>query len=218
MEILVVTLQVIILLAIGCLVLFRKMLFSYSSEKGKNLATKEDISQITDKIEVVKLDYAKQLESTKADLSVQLNNHGYRYEKEYEVLAELTSNLVDLRNIVLQLRPQLDFVDPTKDKEAIKQERLNKYFEARRELFFTREKKRPFYPSDIYEAVLDVDKAAQSESIEYEYRDPMEEKNHREYWENADKKQKEIIANVEIAMEKIRSRVTYWEAITSNSE
>ncbi|MDE1237052.1 hypothetical protein [Vibrio aestuarianus] len=150
MEVFILVLQVIILLAIGCLVLFRKLLFSYSSEKGKNLATKEDIGQITDKIELVKLDYAKQLESAKADLSIQLNNHGYRYEKEYEVLAELTNNLVDLRNTVLQLRPQFDFVDPTKDKEEIKKERLGNYFEARRVLFFTREKKRPFYPDEIY--------------------------------------------------------------------
>jgi hypothetical protein len=56
-----------IIIIIGILWIFLK---SYYSEKGKNLATKEDIKEITDKIESVKLSYVKILEDYKHDLSL----------------------------------------------------------------------------------------------------------------------------------------------------
>jgi len=62
-----VVLQILILLGIGCLFLFRRYLFSYSAEKGKNLATKEDISEITSKVEAIKSGYVWDLERLKVD-------------------------------------------------------------------------------------------------------------------------------------------------------
>lgn len=213
MDKILISLQILSLLGIGCIFLFRKYLFSYSSQKGKNLATKEDVGEITSKIENVKLDYAQQLESTRAELSSQLNTHGFRYEKEYEVLSDLTGHLVDVRNASVNLRPMLDFVDPTKDKDEIKKERLQKLFEARRDLYFVREKKRPFYTDDIYQAILEVDKVANAESIEYEYKDPFEGKNFKDYWDAAQENQDEITNKANVAMEKIRERVNKWEAL-----
>lgn len=43
--------------------LIKYFLPGYLSEKGKNIATKEDISEITDKIESVKAQYSKEFES-----------------------------------------------------------------------------------------------------------------------------------------------------------
>lgn len=48
--------------------LIRFYLPGYMGEKGKNLATKEDIAEITNKIEQVKVEYAKQLELYKSDI------------------------------------------------------------------------------------------------------------------------------------------------------
>ncbi|GLH45196.1 hypothetical protein RS3R6_38650 [Pseudomonas atacamensis] len=48
--------------------LIKTYLPGYIGEKAKNLATKEDIAGITDKIEQVKADYAKQLELYKSDI------------------------------------------------------------------------------------------------------------------------------------------------------
>lgn len=69
MNVTIVVLQMLILAGIGSLFIFRKYLFSYSSEKGKNLATKEDIQEITRKIESVKSVYSVDLERMKALLS-----------------------------------------------------------------------------------------------------------------------------------------------------
>jgi hypothetical protein len=51
----------LILLGIGIL-LWRSFLPAYTSEKGKNLATKEDIADITNEIERVRSSYAEQLQ------------------------------------------------------------------------------------------------------------------------------------------------------------
>lgn len=185
----------------------------YFGRKGENLATKEDIADITSKIETVKHEYASQLESVKAELSAKLSTYGFRYEKEYEVLSELTALLVDLRDASISLRPILDFQDPKLTKDEIKHERLKRFFEAGRNLYILREKKRPFYSEVIYQAALSIEKIAHTESIDYQYKSPFEKGNYLSYWEDAEKNQKEITASVENAMMKVRERVTTWETL-----
>lgn len=189
----------------------------YLGQKGKNLATKEDISEITNKIETVKHEYATQLESVKAGLSAQLSTHGYRYEKEYQVLSELTACLVEVRDTLLGLRPLLDYVDQKKSKEEVKQERLGRYYEAQRNLYQIREKKKPFYPDDIYQAVREVEKAGIRESIKYRYHSPDSyEGDWMKYWEEAEKNQDQIAEAAEQAVEKIRARVIKWDAFITS--
>lgn len=185
----------------------------YFGRKGDNLATKEDIGEITDKIETVKHDYASQLESVKAELSAKLSTYGFRYEKEYEVLDELTTLLVDVRDASISMRPILDVRDAEKTKDDIKKERLKRFFDARRSLYIAREKKRPLYPEEIYQTIVAIEKIAHTESIDYQYEDPFEKGNFLSYWESAEKNQKEITGLVETAMMKIRARVTTWEAL-----
>lgn len=53
---------ILLLLAAGALILLWRSYFpAYASEKGKNLATKEDIAAITQEVENVKSLYASQL-------------------------------------------------------------------------------------------------------------------------------------------------------------
>lgn len=68
-------LQAITLLVIGWLI--KSYFPSYFSEKGKNLATKEDVGRITDEVERVRLLYAVDLERTKNELQqgIELTKH-----------------------------------------------------------------------------------------------------------------------------------------------
>jgi len=72
----------------------RKYLPTYFQEKGKNLATKEDIKEITDKVESVKTDYARQLESFKYEIAL------------LEKRRELSAQVVDLINRYKELPPK----------------------------------------------------------------------------------------------------------------
>ena len=56
--------------SIGAILLYgfiKLFLPSYLSQKGKNLATKEDVEEITSKVESVKSDYAKLLEEVRSE-------------------------------------------------------------------------------------------------------------------------------------------------------
>ncbi|MFY4862381.1 hypothetical protein ACOTWK_05850 [Aliarcobacter butzleri] len=59
---------------------------SYFKEKGKNLATKEDIEEITNKLESIKHDYNKQLEEFKQEQLIR-----YKAEVVAELIAEWLS-------------------------------------------------------------------------------------------------------------------------------
>jgi hypothetical protein len=74
--------------------LLKNYLPTYFQEKGKNLATKEDIKDITDKVEAVKAEYARQLEQFKHDIALS------------ERRRELSAQVVDLINRYKKLPPQ----------------------------------------------------------------------------------------------------------------
>ncbi|ELX7527506.1 hypothetical protein SKP09_004644 [Vibrio parahaemolyticus] len=195
--------------------LVNSFLPKYFGKKGENLATKEDIAEITDKIESVKNDYAHQLESTKADLSSQLQTSSVRYEREFSILEQLTELLVDVRNRANSLRPVLDSVPKDKTKEEIKNERLHSLYEARLKLYELREKKRPFYPENIYESLTDIDKLAHTESVKYQYQSPFDSDGFEKYWREAENNQKEIAEKADISIKLIRARVVEWEQIST---
>ena len=185
----------------------------YFKKKGENLATKEDIADITHQIENVKHEYATQLENAKADLSALVTRHGFRYEKEYEVLGRLTELLVDLRDATVSLRPAVDYKDPSLPESEIKQERLARFYKAGQHVYQESQKKRPFFPSDIYESISAILKITHKESIEYRITDPYEREGFLAYWESAEKNQTAITQSVEDAMELIRNRVIKWDSV-----
>jgi hypothetical protein len=80
----------ILIFIIGLLI--GKFLPSYFNKKGENLATKEDIAEITKKAEEVKSEYLKELENFKADLVKQQKGFNERFEW-YKKLADVSKKL-----------------------------------------------------------------------------------------------------------------------------
>lgn len=70
------------------------LITSYLKEKGKNLATKEDIQEITKKIESIKYDYNKQLEEFKQEQLIR-----YKAEVVAELIAEWISKPADNKRL-----------------------------------------------------------------------------------------------------------------------
>lgn len=72
-------------IAIGIAVLIWRSFFpGYLTEKGKNLATKEDIEVITDKIEGVRAQYTADLERHRSELNRIAFEHSTRFSKLHE--------------------------------------------------------------------------------------------------------------------------------------
>ncbi len=79
------------LLIVGLVVgfLVRQLLPAYFTEKGKNLATKEDIEEITSKVERVKAQYSTDMERLKADIQKELSFITKKREMYHEIVKSL---------------------------------------------------------------------------------------------------------------------------------
>ncbi|EIE1223058.1 hypothetical protein LCX91_004909 [Vibrio parahaemolyticus] len=97
METVKIILQITTLFGIGSIFLFRKFLFSYSSEKGKNLATKEDIEDITRKVESTKNEYIADIERLKVELLLVSRKHDILLDEKIRVFKKLQKRLVDFK-------------------------------------------------------------------------------------------------------------------------
>ena len=129
-----------------CLFIFRTKLF-YLATKGINLATKEDLVEITEKIESVKMLYQE---------------YGFRYKKEYEILCEISAALVVLRDCIYDMRPEFGYgtdpnlVDAKIIEANIKKEKLEFYFIKHTEFYLLVEQNRPFYSDDVYKVMVKI--------------------------------------------------------------
>lgn len=93
-ELIVQIITLVVVIIIGYLL--REFFPSYTKEKGRNLATKEDIQEITEKIESVKADYAKSLETVKSKLQLESALKGAYQQKCLEALAAINELLVEI--------------------------------------------------------------------------------------------------------------------------
>jgi hypothetical protein len=96
--------DLVFLLSIPMVLLLLKFyLPGYIKEKGKNLATKEDIADITDQIEQVKTEYSKQLELYKSDIWKSQQNYLLRQEEaklKVEVFRNAVVDVAKLTNLI----------------------------------------------------------------------------------------------------------------------
>lgn len=83
--------------------LIKSFIPSYFSEKGKNLATKEDITVITDKVESVKTDYAKVIEEVRSNNQLKLAEIEREKNIRKEVYLQTVEALTRTINIVSNL-------------------------------------------------------------------------------------------------------------------
>lgn len=175
--------------------ILRSFLPGYLGEKGKNLATKEDIAEIT-----------KRLEGVRSEIGSRLHVHQRRYEHEFTLMMELSEKLVELRDAARSLRPVAGYLpaDETEDKKR----RRIRFNDANRALYVFRENRKPFFPLEIYNLIEVFDTAAWKEFVADKHRDPLKDEN---YWEQAIENQEKIAMLAESVLNAIRERVQRWE-------
>ena len=186
----------VLTVAVGGLGLYLR---SYLSRKAENLATKEDIGKVTTEVEAVK-----------AAIGSRLHVSQVRYEKEFQILSDLSEKLVELRDASLSLRPTIDFVPQDEKKE--KQKRLIRFHEANRALYVVSETKRPFYPEQVYKVLNKFSRIAWSEAVGYKNREfshPIRS------WEEAQENADEISTLANKTLDAIRDRIKTWEHFDS---
>jgi len=203
----VVNTYLLFLILVGMVVLgllIRYYIPAYLKKKAENLATKEDVKEITKAVESIKHQYA-----------TQLFIHQTRYQNEYTLLKDLSEKLIQLRDAVVSLRPPaLDSRNANETEKERKQKRLQRYFDAALSFYKLYEASKPFYHEDIYFGIKKLEHLMNKESVEYQ--------NGREfdpqYWEKASVNITEISKEADNVIALIRLRVKYWEDFENHNE
>jgi hypothetical protein len=127
--------QFIIIVILLLLNLFRNFLKNYFSEKGKNFATREDIEEITEKIE-----------SVKKEIALKINEHqikfSYLHNERAKVIIELYAKLSRMElNLIYFINPVQsagrDYNEDLKKCSSLITEFIFYYNETK--IFFTKE-------------------------------------------------------------------------------
>lgn len=187
------------------LLYWRSYLPAYFHEKAKNLATKEDVQQITEAVESVKNKFEQDNERLRH--SLERSNHvtKFQFEKEYDLYREMWASLVDLKRTSLSLRPVMDFIDPKESAEERKKNRLNKFADAYEKTVDVAEKSRPFYPAAIWLELRKLLDIAHKEAVGYRHQD--EGRNWEKYWGDAQAAQKAILEQIDVVSVAMRDRL-----------
>jgi hypothetical protein len=201
------------LLVIAALGIVAYFIPAYLKKKGENLATKEDIGEITRKVESIKHEYSADLESLKAAIGSQLYIHQTRYQNEFNILKDLSEKIVELRDSALVLRPVADYADSNEPEEERKRKRLDRYHDAAIAFYTVCETRKPFYPDELYNGIKELDRVVWKEVVQYKNRTDREGRGFDpEYWEKAEANAENISKTADNVIELIRNRVKYWES------
>jgi len=193
--------DIVVLVFIGVVVLLLREFFpSYFKKKGENLATKEDIEEIT-----------KKMEGIKASMGSQLFVHQTRYQNEFNILMDLSEKLIELRDSALRLRPIIDQINPGQTEDERKQERLKQYHTAALEFYKLYETRKPFYPDGIYAGIKKLDYIVWNEVVQYRHSSDRGRDFDAQYWEKAKANAEQISKIADEVIELIRNRIKYWE-------
>jgi hypothetical protein len=182
---------------------------SYLSEKGKGLATKEDIEEITRKVESIKNEFVTPIEILRWHLSKKANLHKLQAEKEFEVYSKIWECIADLKFASEGLRPIMDIIDSNESEEAKWNRRYKKIRDKYSTLFTEIEKQRPFYPNELYLQLHHLLRATWKEIVDFESSLRWNEgRMSPEAYQRSGKNLEDIINNLNIVCDLMRTRIT----------
>lgn len=185
---------------------------SYLAEKGKNTATKEDIEEVTRKIESIKNEFATPVEVLKWQLSKRANLHRLQAEKEFEVFSKMWDQAISLKFAVEQLRPRVDIFDGNEPANERWSRRYSTFIESGKALWHEIEKQRPFYPNSLYLKFSKILQTANEEIVDFEFslddnKEKMSYEGYNRGYENAEK----IISDLNELCDLMRKRISESE-------
>ncbi len=164
------TLAIVILPIMGWLA--RSYLGSYTKKKGENLATKEDIGEITRTVEEIKSELATSMEFIRWELNKKATIHRLAAEKEFEALSEIGKCLFELQESTEELRPTgLRRIDPEESEEDTKtkyQERQKRWRKDHDAFVTAVQHKRLFMPQSLPLQFFNIGRLAHNELIDFQ--------------------------------------------------
>lgn len=178
---------------------------AYLRQKGKNLATKDDIGEITDEVERVRRQHQEEIEMMRTELAKTVHVHRAQFETELRAYRAVWKTLVEAKRATLQLRPPLDATPEDETEAERRQRRLTDFDDAFKDFRDTVDRWRPFYPVEIYEELNDLLLLIRDEGVEYGI--GADRRLDPSYWESAQENKQEIIKTINDICDTIRARM-----------
>jgi hypothetical protein len=142
----------------------------YLAEKGKNLATKEDIHHLTDVVEGIKAKYATDLEVFRAELAKANQVQQIQFKTEFETYVEIMKKLVRLQGVTFALQPMFEFLPESEEgRKEVRSNKLREFKEAYEAFALNVHEKRPFYSAAIWEKLSEVMKLTVQEANFFQF-------------------------------------------------
>lgn len=161
------------------------------------------------KLSKLQSDLDKASRQLQSELDKGVHIHKVQFEKEFDLYSQIWAQLVEVKWKVLSLRPSFDRVDPSETEEERIKRRLTEFAESFNPFVSLVEKHRPFYPPNVYDALMNLIKISHSEAIGFEYKD----RKWAEYWKEAGENQENILRLIDEICEAIRQRIDRVVAI-----
>ncbi|CAN5815609.1 hypothetical protein BH11GEM1_BH11GEM1_29550 [soil metagenome] len=189
--------------AVGALVLAIR---SYAGEKGKNLATREDLNTVTRALEQIKVDSQAAIDREKAVLEQYQLINWTQYELELAAYRDVWLTLLPVHRAASALRPLMDYgLREGETEESRKHARLALFGDSFNPFSEAVWKHRPFYPEAVFASLNEVLRLMRSEALEYQHFDQFR---HADYWEKAMDSVKVINEQVDQVADTIRTRLS----------
>ena len=145
----------------------------------------------------------KGIEKLKKENEKQLHIHRLQFDKEFNIYSELWSKLVDIRAIIVKLRPEVDSIDPKIGYDKTIENRLDEANKIGNNIIDSIEKNKPFYAKNLYNELSKIIKLLRTEMFEVRHG----KDNTVEYWENGKKNREEFFQITDVICETIRERI-----------
>jgi hypothetical protein len=141
------------------------------AEKGKNLATKEDIQEIT-----------RRVESVRSAFERGTHVHRVQFETEFAALTEIWKRVTIFRATIAPLHPRgLILRDPSADPEEVLTRDFGVFVRALNELTVAVDEKSPFYPENIHADLEHLLRIGNAEMASTATRHTMNDPNYERY-------------------------------------
>jgi hypothetical protein len=166
---------------------------SYIREKGKNVATREDIEDITRKVESIKHELDRATHASKQ-----------QFDAEFIIYREIWEKLVVVRRTFVELHPFSDVIRSLEAQEETQQQREKAFNSAYDEFIHAVHRNEPFYSDEVHKALLAIIGVCIDAKFDFEFPDAG-----TNYWQRVRGNKEKLHESINTACTSIRSRVQH---------
>lgn len=179
---------------------------AYETEKGKSAATKEDIEEITRKIEEIKNQSLIPIKLLELELGKKSTVHRLAAEYEFKSLVEIGKSLYRIKETTGNLRPSIDHIPNNQTWQERNNERFNEWSNCIKEFHHTIHQNRLVIPRQLYLRFTEILHFSRIESYEFSHSLKEDGTIPYEGYKSASENMKKLVEAIDVAIEEVHQR------------